>query len=164
MYSGTQQPAETGSGLLSNSSDGPVIAEYRDINLNLDMDNDRSEYDEIPRQTTERQFSEEPMGSENSEDATRQLIETERRSSKPQKLHQNSQHSVEYEDTSDGVVSKGKRDNRKINSQDLDEPGKGVGLLKSNNSTELIKKQRKIKINVTTSNQAMQAYNGAAGN
>jgi hypothetical protein len=48
---------------------------------------------------------------------------------------------VEYEDTSDSVVSKGKyRDNRKLANQDLDEASKGVGVLRSNNSTELIKK------------------------
>jgi len=78
---------------------------------------------------------------------------------------------VDLEDTSDGMVSKGKgsypRDNRKTNSQDLDEVAnsRGVGVLRSNNSTELIKKQqRKIKINVTTSNASMQAYNGGSNN
>jgi len=90
MYNGAQQPAERITGHLSNSSDGPVIAEYSDANPNIHTDQDATDFDEIPRHATERRFSEEEGGaleSDNSEDATRQLIETERRYTKPAKLH-----------------------------------------------------------------------------
>jgi len=90
MYNGAQQPAERITGHLSNSSDWPVIAENSDANPNIHTDQDATDFDEIPRQATERRFSEEEGGaleSDNSEDATRQLIETERRYTKPAKLH-----------------------------------------------------------------------------
>ena len=75
----------------------------------------------MPRQITERRYSEEEggaLGSENSEDAQMQLVETERRYNKPPKMRQNSTASVDFEETSDGIASKtkGHRDNRKTNS------------------------------------------------